>query len=163
MFTVVDCCKYKDLVTSGMVVRSGLVSSFRSIEYRDHMMIFCWCEWVRSEVSLASRAESHDMGTKPSPAREQRLLHSLVRWCAPRRQSSTVARQSPRLRRHQRPLPLSVASSPSLALAGTGCSGWRRKWSGVSRTRARELLRWVAALLCIGAPPVTLLSYQIEP
>ena len=153
MFTVVDCCKYKDLVTSGMVVRSGLVSSFRSIEYRDHMMIFCWCEWVRSEVSLASRAESHDMGTKPSPAREQRLLHSLVRWCAPRRQSSSVTRQSPRPRR-----------GPSrrrrhwhwLVLAW---NGWRRQLCGVSRTRARELLRWVAALLYIGAPPVTLLSY----
>ena len=94
-----------------------------------------------------SRAESHDMGTKPSPAREQRLLHSLVRWCAPRRQSSAVTRQSPRLRRHQRPSRRFAVT----ALAGTA---WCRRYSGVSRTRARALLRWVAALLCVCAPPV---------
>ena len=54
-----------------------------SSSYRDHMMmIFCWCEWVRSEYRLLE-SRIYDMGTKPSPAREQRLLHSLVRWAAP--------------------------------------------------------------------------------
>ena len=98
-----------------------------------------------------SRAESHDMGTKPSPAREQRLLHSLVRWCAPRRQSSAATRQSPRLRRHQRPPPSRRRrhwhwlAQPAVAGAVSGVE---------SVARVRALLRWVAALLSVGAPPV---------
>ena len=95
-----------------------------------------------------SRAESHDMGTKPSPAREQRLLHSLVRWCAPRRQSSTVTRQSPRLRRHQRP-----------SRRRRHCTGWH--WllaqasaaagESVARVRARAFTMGRRAALCRGA------------
>ena len=49
-----------------------------SSSYRDHMMmIFCWCEWVRSEYRLLE-SQIYDMGTKPSSAREQRARFPLV-------------------------------------------------------------------------------------
>ena len=49
-----------------------------SSSYRDHMMmIFCWCEWVRSEYRLLE-SRIYDMGTKPSSAREQRARFPLV-------------------------------------------------------------------------------------
>ena len=103
---------------------------------------------MRSEVSLAREPNLMIWERSQAPPENK---DSYIHWSVGARRAG---RARPSLANPRACDAINVRRVRRFAVTALAGTGWCRRCSGVSRTRARALLRWVAALLCVGPPPV---------